>query len=39
MIGANSVVKKDVPDNARVGAPAHILNYNGNEYVGHFDIN
>lgn len=40
MIGANSVVNKDVPDNARVGgAPAHILNYNGNEYVGHFDIN
>lgn len=38
MIGANSVVNKDVPDNARVGgAPAHVLNYNGNEYAEHFD--
>lgn len=34
MIGANGVVNKRIPDNARMGgAPAHILNCGGNEYA------
>lgn len=37
VIGANSVVTKDIPDGAvSAGIPAKILNYNGADYIKYY---